>query len=194
MIVAGGVFTAMLTVPRVVAWAGRVLLACRPGEQSSESRAVGLFGVTFLHSGPWLLAITGGLTYYIRSLAQPRLLQAFLSGFGLGSVLFLAAIAFAYAVRQGRKSPAPLTPELLRILKRRFFVRQTLITGALFGGLFGVQVFFELGAKFSWLLVAFIVLGSTAFGLLMSFLLWQWEWAYLGEREYLRRHAKDTKM
>ena len=194
MFVAGGLFTAMLTVPRVVAWAGRVLLACRPGELNSESRVVGLFGVTFLHSGPWLLAITGGLTTYIWSLAQPRQLHAFLAGLGLGCVMYLASIAIAYAVHHGRKPPAPLTPELLRILKRRFFVRETLIVGGLSAGLSGILVFVELGARFSWLLVAYIVFASTVFGLVMSFLLWQWEWAYLGEREYLRRHAKDKKV
>jgi len=57
----------------------------------------------------------------------------------------------------------------------------------------GVSAVFTAG-QLTQILVAFIVFGSTAFGLVMSFLLWQWEWAYLGEREYLRRHAKDTKM
>ncbi len=73
--------------------------------------------VAFLHSGPWVLALAIGATWYVGSMARPHLLWALVGGFVVSALFILS-----FTIRRKRAEPAPLTPERLAQKRREFYL------------------------------------------------------------------------
>lgn len=183
----GGFLTALLVLPRSVAWIARVVETSRAGRDGARPQPLALLTVVFLHSGPWLLTVTAGVMFGIYSYATPIVSRGFFGGLGVGSLLIGLGLLVAYRVRSTRVPPPPLTAERLRRLKRRFMVRNTFILGTLMtvGSLYFLWNTFPR----TFLMIS-IPIASFIWGLVMAFFAWQFEWAFLGESDYLRRQAE----
>ncbi len=177
----GGLMTAMVVIPRVMAWiAGLILIFQQP--EAIERRSARSLSQFFLHSAPWLVAITIGGTYYIASLSEPHLLWALIGGFALGAALLASALVVGYARRRKPVAPVPLTPELLARKRRRFLWTCSLLWGGLvFGWLLYEQMLW-----IDMLSVYMLVIGFGG-GWLWSWFMWQMFSAQLLAREEQRK-------
>ena len=185
LLVVGSFVGTTFVFSRVFSWvAGLVTTFGKHGVAKSEPISPFSLVQVFLHSGPWLLALPIGAIYYVATLPQPVWLWAVLGGFGLAVAVVLTAVALAY-LRQRRKQvdPAPLTPERLAKIRRRFFLG----TSVYFGGTFSVFILYQLWSSVSATFVVFVLGVCIGGGYVFAWFMWQWYGALLEAREQARQ-------
>ena len=187
-LVFGGLMTAMVVIPRVLAWISGLMFIFQAPEPT-DRRVARSLGQFFLHSGPWLLTITIGAIYYVASLSEPRWLWALIAGFGLGAALLGGAIAVAYARRRKPAQYEPVTPELFARKRRRFLWTNSFV----FGGSMFLLMIYERMVPIDQVATVVMFGFSLGGGWLWSWFMWQFVGAELLGREERRKFFRGNK-